>query len=187
MKAITSIEALLKYIAQNNQPKYLLFWGHAPPRDGSINHSCLSQWFPAKFEVNGEDFPTAEHYMMVCKARLFDDESAAQKILNARTPSEAKALGRTVKNFDEMTWNKEGFQIVVQANLEKFSQNLDLRKYLCKTGDRIIVEASPRDKIWGIGLAKDNPNALKPNRWQGQNLLGFALMKVRSQLKNITT
>lgn len=183
-KTISSLEMLLQHVEENNQPKYLFFWGHTPPKDGSINQSCFSQWFTASFGVNGENFRTAENYMMVGKARLFDDEAAAQKILKAKTPSEAKALGRTVKDFDDEAWKAERFKIVVQANLEKFSQNPELLDYLCTTGDHIIVEASPPDRIWGIGLAKDNPMAQNPKTWRGLNLLGFALMVVRDQLKN---
>lgn len=174
---------LLQHVEESNQPKYLFFWGHTPPKDGSVNQSCFSQWFPSPFKIEGEVFQTAEHYMMLAKARLFDDESVAQKILKAKTPAEAKAQGRAVQNFNDEVWKNERFEIVVQANLEKFSQDTTLRDYLCTTSDRVIVEASPRDRIWGIGLGKDNPKAQNPKTWRGLNLLGFALMVVRDRLK----
>lgn len=95
------------------------------------------------------------------------------------TPEAAKALGRRVRNFDEEVWNKNRYSIVVSANAEKFTQNLELGRFLQQTGSLILVEASPVDRVWGIGLVKEDERASNPNYWAGLNLLGFALMQVR--------
>ncbi len=162
--------------------KYLFFWGHQPSKDGSVSDSCFSQWWQSAFEVEGISYPTAEHWMMAQKARLFGDEENLAKILKAATPGEAKKLGRAVRNFDPVSWDNHKYEYVKTGNAYKFSQHNDLKQYLLQTGDRIIVEASPVDKIWGIGMAKDNPDVENPNKWKGENLLGFALMEVRDGL-----
>ena len=120
--------------------------------------------------------------MMAEKARIFQDETTRQAILSAAHPHEAKSLGRQVQNFDEARWNAARFEIVVEGNLAKFSQHSALRSFLLETGQRVLVEASPIDAIWGIGLAQDEPRAANPAEWPGLNLLGFALMEVRAQL-----
>lgn len=97
-------------------------------------------------------------------------------------PGEAKDLGWEVKNFDDKVWRAERFEIVKQGNIHKFSQNQRFADYLIATGDRILVEASPRDTIWGIGLGAENPKAQHPDTWRGLNLLGFVLMEVRGAL-----
>ena len=125
---------------------------------------------------------TAEHHMMYKKAILFGDNCAAEKLLSASNPGEAKAIGREVLGFNQETWNEHRFEIVVSANAAKFSSNPELKNFLINTGSRVLVEASPVDKIWGIGLAEDNPDCHNPNLWRGTNLLGFALMEVRYQL-----
>ena len=110
------------------------------------------------------------------------DEDIFQKILQTDDPKKIKALGRLVKNYQDEIWIAHRYEIVVQGNLAKFSQDNDLKAFLLSTSDQIIVEASPVDQIWGIGLAADHVNATNPNGWQGLNLLGFALMEVRKQL-----
>jgi len=120
--------------------------------------------------------------MMAEKARLFGDIENVQKAIQATNPGEAKAVGRLVKGFENKKWNEHRFEIVVTANLNKFRQNPSLETYLLKTGDRVLVEASPVDKIWGIGLAADNVDCQNPNLWKGLNLLGYALMEVRNKL-----
>jgi len=134
--------------------------------------------------IGDERFLTAEHYMMVRKARLFDDAPCAAQILAASTPKDAKALGRKVKNYSEAVWLSHREEIVFTGNLAKFSQNPDLRAFLLATGNQILVEASPVDAIWGIGLAADDPRAKNPSEWPGLNLLGFALNSVREKLKS---
>jgi ribA/ribD-fused uncharacterized protein len=185
MNTITpaSVQELLHAMAQGLAPRFLPFWGHQPAADGSIGKTCMSQWFEAGFEVDGQHYATAEHCMMAGKARLFGDEAAHAAIVRCRTPGEAKKLGRGIQGFDDARWEQARFGIVVQANLAKFSQNPALAGYLLSTGDRVLVEASPVDAIWGIGLAADDARATDPAQWRGLNLLGFALMQVRGQLR----
>ena len=120
---------------------------------------------------------------MAEKARLFGADEIRSKILATRKPGAAKALGRQIEGFKADVWDKNKYDIVVQGNLQKFSQNDNLRTFLVNTGKRVLVEASPVDKIWGIGLAQDNPKSENPLEWKGQNLLGFALMSVRDILQ----
>lgn len=174
-----TIETLVK----ESSREFLFFWGHQPSRDGSIIKTCMSQWWPAPFEENGIVYKTAEHYMMAGKARLFNDEVTLERILQKESPKDVKDLGRQIQNFDADLWNSKKFEIVRQANYLKFSQNKELMNFLSQTGNQILVEASPVDRIWGIGLAEDHPAAKNPLQWKGENLLGFALMEVRDQLK----
>jgi ribA/ribD-fused uncharacterized protein len=169
-------------IARGERVKFLFFWGHRPMRDGSIGAGCLSQWWPSPFVVDDVTFATAEHYMMWAKARLFGDEDAAGRILRAGHPQQAKRLGRQVRGFDEDLWNERRYGIVIAANLAKFGGHADLRDFLLGTGKRTLVEASPLDRVWGIGLAADDDRAGRPDQWRGLNLLGFALMHVRDRL-----
>lgn len=163
--------------------KYLFFWGHTPGQKDVVDKSCFSQWFPAAFTVAGDTYATAEHWMMAEKARLFGNDDVRQRIIAARHPDEAKKLGRQVTDFDPVVWDAQKYELVVTGNYHKFSQHAPLRNYLLTTGDRVLVEASPVDAIWGIGLAASHPDALQPARWPGENLLGFALMEVRDQLR----
>ncbi|WP_172255159.1 NADAR family protein [Saccharibacillus deserti] len=162
--------------------KYLFFWGHTPKVPGIADSSCLSQWWPSVFAVDGTEYGCAEQYMMAEKARLFQDGEARERILQAVHPKQMKEFGRQVQNFDDAVWKKEAYGIVKRASLEKFRQNAELWAFLRKTQNRILVEASPRDRIWGIGMGKDHPDAENPARWRGTNLLGFALSEARDQL-----
>lgn len=117
--------------------------------------------------------------MMAEKAALFSDTEIREKILQATSPGAVKALGREIRNFDETVWVANRFTIVVRGNTAKFEQNPNLGEFLRKTGSRVLVEASPVDRIWGIGLAQNDEKANNPNLWEGLNLLGFALMQVR--------
>lgn len=174
---------LSSYLAAGNPVKFLHFWGHTPKTDG-IDKSCLSQWYPASFCLDGVTYHTAEHFMMAQKARLFTDQIRLEAILACEHPGEAKKLGRQVRNFDSVLWDQHCFAYVVQGNMGKFSQNPPLKTFLLNTKQRVLVEASPRDRIWGIGLGASHPDAGNPAAWRGQNLLGFALMAVREQLRN---
>lgn len=158
------------------------FWGHRPPARGGVGPGCLSQWWPAEFTVDGVAYPTAEHWMMAAKARLFGDAEGLAGVLAAKSPAAAKAAGRKVRDFDERTWADERYGIVVAGNLAKFGQHDDLREFLLGTGDSVLVEASPSDRVWGIGLGPDHPDVASPLKWRGLNLLGFALMDVRERL-----
>lgn len=161
---------------------FLFFWGHKPQQKGTLDQACLSQWFPSPFALEGSGYPTSEHYMMAEKARLFGDAEALAKILAARTPGIAKLIGRDIRNFSEAAWQEKRFDIVVRGNIAKFSQNPDLLAYLRSTGDSVLVQASPDDAIWGIGLSEFEDAARDPEQWAGQNLLGFAIMAARARL-----
>ncbi|RSK48051.1 NADAR family protein [Hymenobacter rigui] len=180
LPAIRSVAILLQHVASGETVKYLFFWGHTSK--GGLGKEVFSQWYPAPFTLGGDTYATTEHYMMAEKARLFQDEATRQAILQAPHPDVAKRLGRQVQGFDEAAWNAQRFGIVVRGNLAKFGQHAALREFLLGTGNRVLVEASPVDSIWGIGLAQDHPQATNPAEWPGLNLLGFALMEVRSNL-----
>ena len=145
----------------------------------------LSQWWSEHpfTDREGVRYPSAEHFMMAEKARLMDDVETLEKILTAEHPAEAKKLGRQVAPFDAKTWNEHKSAVVVYGNVFKFRQHEELKAYLLSTGDKVLVEASPRDRVWGIGLGKDNEAARDPRRWRGENLLGFALMEARAKLR----
>lgn len=181
--AARSADELRSLIENGAQPRYLPFWGHRPPASGGVGKGCLSQWWPAAFTVDGLAYPSAEHFMMAGKALLFGDAETAARIREAPHPAAAKALGRQVRGFREERWAEHRFALVVTGNLAKFGQHRDLREFLLGTGDQVLVEASPRDRIWGIGLAAADERALSPGRWRGLNLLGFALMEVRHRLR----
>ncbi|MGW7255816.1 NADAR family protein [Streptomyces sp. NPDC054834] len=182
MGKIDAVEALIREVRAGARVKYLHFWGHRPRPDGRVGASCLSQWWPSPFVVDGVEYATAEHWMMAGKARLFEDAEAERRVLAAGHPSQAKKAGRLVRGFDESIWERERFRIVVEGSVHKFSAHDDLREFLLNTGDRVLVEASPVDRVWGIGLAADDEAAANPERWRGPNLLGFALMEARERL-----
>jgi hypothetical protein len=183
MGKIDGVESLIREVRAGSRIKYLHFWGHRPRPDGRIGASCLSQWWPSPFVVDGVEYATAEHWMMAGKARLFEDAEAERRVLEAGHPAEAKKAGRLVRGFDEAIWERERFGIVVEGSVHKFSSDDGLREFLLGTGDRVLVEASPVDRVWGIGLAADDEAASDPQRWKGPNLLGFALMEARARIQ----
>jgi len=176
------LAAVLAAEADRQDGDFLFFWGHQPQPDGTIGPSCLSQWWPASFSVDGIAYPTAEHWMMAAKARLFGDDQALTAVLGAASPKDAKAVGRAVRGYREQDWAAARFGLIVAGSLAKFRQNPDLAHFLRGTGRSVLVEASPRDRIWGIGMGTGNPDAGRPSRWRGSNLLGFALMNARDLL-----
>jgi hypothetical protein len=178
-----SVEWLLNKHNRGEKVKYIFFWGHQPTANGSVSESCFSQWWHAPFTVGTITYKTAEHWMMAQKALLFQDQPHLEQILTCASPAEAKKIGRLVNKFDDKVWDEHKYAFVKQGNYFKFSQHTDLREYLLNTGERVLVEASPVDKIWGIGMAKADENIHNPHRWKGENLLGFALMEVRDQLR----
>jgi ribA/ribD-fused uncharacterized protein len=121
--------------------------------------------------------------MMAEKARIFGDAAKQKEILASASPGKAKSLGRQVSGYVEETWARERFDVVVRGNFAKFEQHERLRHFLLGTRDKILVEASPSDRVWGIGLAASDPKATHPEQWNGQNLLGFALMEARARLR----
>lgn len=159
---------------------FVLFWGGWP-----------SQWYPegersalpASFVVDGIKYPFAETWMMAEKARLFGDDKTLAKILKAKYPRAVKELGREVTPFSPSKWDRVSPRVVYEGNLFKFGQNAGLRRLLMATGDKTIVEASPDDTLWGIGMYMSDPRATQPRKWLGKNLLGKALMKVRKTLR----
>ncbi len=177
-------ETLAKHIDSGATIRFLFFWGHTPKRAGHVDASCLSQWFPRAFTHEGVRYATAEHFMMASKARLFRDARALEAILAAPSPAEAKSLGRTVRDYDDDAWERARFDAVVRGNVAKFGGHTDLWTFLDATGDKVLVEASPRDTVWGIGLGASNPVARDPSKWRGRNLLGFALMEARESLRD---
>lgn len=181
--AIGSREALVEALQAGRRVTYLHFWGHRPLPDGRIGASCLSQWWPSPFTVDGVRYATAEHWMMAAKARLFADPEGERRVLAAQHPAQAKKAGRLVRGFDEETWRRERFRVVVEGSVHKFAAHADLRAFLLGTGERVLVEASPVDRVWGIGLAATDERATDPEQWRGPNLLGFALMRARTRLR----
>jgi len=177
-----SLGELQHCLRNGGDAKFMFFWGHKPGPRGMIGKACFCQTWPSKFQVNGQLFPTATHYIAATKAQLFDDSKTLAAILATSDPSQAVTLGNHVAGLDEAVWARHRYETVIVANREKFSQNIVLGAYLVATGVQVLAEANPDDCISGIGLAEDHADAPNPERWRGQNLLGFALMEVRDLL-----
>ena len=144
----------------------------------------LSNWFLSEFTVGGITFSSMEQYMMYEKAVLFKDQTTAEKILQTDDVAKIKALGRTVKNFDDKVWTKEREGIVYRGVSEKFRQDPELAEKLEKTGEEIIAECAVKDRIWGIGLSMTDEDRLSIDKWRGKNLLGEILMRVREDIRH---
>ena len=153
--------------------KFIFFWG-----------GTFSQWCPSYFEIDGIEYNCAEQYMMAKKALLFNDFDAYREIMLEEEPATQKAIGKTVRGFDKVKWEKYCHKYVYDANLAKFIQNPRMKKELLASGTKDIVEASPEDKIWGIGMHETHPDILDKSKWQGTNWLGEAIMKVRETLSH---
>ncbi len=177
-----SLDKHIKEYQSGKKSKYIFFWGHQKSKSGEITAACFSQWWPSRFEVNGQSYASTEHWMMAQKALLFNDQEIYKRIMNAKSPMEMKALGREVRGFREDIWVTNRYRIVVEGNYHKFTQNKELQTFLINTKKRVLVEASPVDSIWGVGLAADNEKINIPVKWNGLNLLGFALMEVREMI-----
>ena len=150
--------------------KFHLFWG-----------GPFSQWYPATFEIEGVQYNCTEQYMMAKKAELFGDTDAKTKIMASTNPKEQKAIGRTVKGFNPDVWSAVSRDVVFRGNMAKFTQNPELHKFILRITEE-IVEASPKDVIWGIGLGEHDPDAQDKSKWKGTNWLGQVLMDVRSTI-----
>ena len=143
----------------------------------------LSNWYVSEFKIDSIKFSSMEQYMMYKKAIVFNDTKIAKEILETTDVSKIKALGRKVSNYDDTYWNGVRQIIIYKGLLEKFSQNKDLKKRLLNTGNDILAECAVQDKIWGIGLSMKDVNRWYMEKWRGENLLGFALMMVREELR----
>ncbi len=143
----------------------------------------FSQWYPSLFEIDGVGYNCAEQWMMACKARMFKDKFAEKFIMAADQPWDQKAMGRRVKDFDQEIWEKDARDLVKQGSRAKYDQNPALKRDLMSTGDKLLVEASPTDVIWGIGLAEDDPKARDRDCWRGTNWLGEVLTELREEYK----
>ncbi|PHI17971.1 hypothetical protein CEQ90_20380 [Lewinellaceae bacterium SD302] len=155
------------------EEEYHFFWHSSSP---------LSQWHICEFVVDEIKFTSTEQYMMYEKAKLFNDEYHMNQILETDNPRKQKEYGRLVGNFDATIWNEKSLKIVYAGNYQKFSQNEKLRNHLVSTKGKTIVEASPYDKIWGIGLSKKDSSVRDIREWKGRNLLGIILTEVRENL-----
>lgn len=160
--------------------KIIFFYGHTKG-----DYKCFSNFYPVKFNDNdGIEYCCSEQYFMKKKQELFDPENLmlGNQILDSRNPTQIKKLGRQVRNFDEGVWNEHKFEIMCEAVFWKFMSHDSLYQILQSTGYATIAEASPRDKVWGIGMSAEKASLVDPSEWKGQNLLGKALMKFRDQM-----
>jgi len=176
-------EALVSAMAEGRQFRFRPFYGHTQRADGALSDACFSQWWRAEFVVDGARYVTAEQYMMAAKARLFGDAEVLAQILAEEDPSKVKALGRKVRGYEDAKWEAHRFDAVTAGSVGKFSATPQLRAYLLGTGEDVLVEAAPRDQIWGIGLGRENPRVSQPAQWRGRNLLGFALCRARAAMR----
>ena len=153
---------------------------HNPSED----YGFLSNWYLSDFQIDGITFTSMEQYMMYKKAICFKDENIANQILAEKNVVKIKELGRLVSDYDEHIWNGVRQIIIYEGLFAKFSQNESLRSKLLDTKYSTLVECAVKDRIWGIGLSMTDPKRLIQTEWQGQNLLGYALMMVRDRLKS---
>lgn len=178
-RPVYSIESMIKENEQGKKREKLFFWGK---KNGN---KCLSQWYMADFYVGHIKYCCMEQYMMSKKALLFGDKEINEEIMKSSSQGEIKALGRKIRGFKEEIWSQFKRPIILTGNYYKFCQLENLRKFLMGTGDAMLVEASPYDRIWGIGMGAEEAGQCGIDKWKGENLLGFALMEVRDELKRI--
>ncbi|SAK83422.1 Swarming motility protein YbiA [Caballeronia arationis] len=143
----------------------------------------LSHWHRCEFTYMSLTFNHVEKFMMYAKANMFKDIETRDRILKTDTPMACKKLGRQVKGFDPAVWDKYKYRIILVGNREKYKQNPGLGRFLLDTDPNILVEGNPYDRIYGVGLHKDDPAIGDPANWRGENLCGRAIMEVREELK----
>lgn len=184
---------------RNAEREFIFFWGHKHTGKEAVSNAVFSQWWMeasgtkgavTQFSEDVDTYVCAEQYMMAAKAMTFEDDDTRRKILEATNPAIIKRLGREVKRFDPHVWSTVAFSVVAQGNYLKFLSNPAWKEYLLATGDAVIVEASPYDTIWGIGQSVDAARKAKVDlkdvsQWKGDNLLGFALMEVRAEIRRV--
>ncbi|CAK4631889.1 unnamed protein product [Aphanomyces euteiches] len=177
---------LVQAVQEGHSFDFHVFFGQNPfaSTGADVESNFLSQAFPAPFVVDGKRYATAEHYMMAQKAYLFGDSVIGDRIVETNDPNEAKALGRQAQGFNAELWTAHRSTIVETGNRAKFSEpeNAHLKALLLTTGSKVLVDATPTDKLWATGLSSESPDVVIPDKWPGLNLLGFALMSVRSSL-----
>ena len=162
----------MKELWERESDTHIYFW-----------NGIFCQWYPSEMvDDKGGSYSCCEQYMMSKKAKLFGDDVVYDMIMKEQSPGHQKALGRLVSDYDDDVWNKHKFDIVIDGNILKFGQNEKLKKLLLSTGNKIIVEGSHEDPIWGVGLSYDDDRILNEANWQGENLLGKAIMAVRNTL-----
>lgn len=142
----------------------------------------FSQWHYSPFVIDGVEYNCAEQYMMAQKARLFQDASMLKAIMGTDDPSKQKAFGKKVKKFKKPVWEAVARDVVMRGSLAKFTSSSDLLERLLETDGTTLVEASPTDVIWGIGLGEYDPDAKDREKWQGSNWLGQVLTDLRAHL-----
>lgn len=179
-----TVDTIRDAISKDGHTSFIYFWGHTPNAH-KITAACLSQWYDCHFEVDNVLYHTTEQYMMASKALLFGDTETFSNIMAASSPADYKKMGREVRNFNAATWDAKKMDIVIRGNMAKFAQNPHLKEFLLSTGEAVLAEASPYDKIWGIGIDREHAEKGGIELWQGENLLGCALMEVRDRLRHL--
>lgn len=174
---------LIKERSKGKRRDIIYFWGGK--KKTALGKEVFSQWYMSEFRENQYTYCCMEQYMMAKKAKLFGDTEIEQEIMQATSPGRIKSLGRKVRNFDEKIWNRFKSLIVMTGNYYKFLQVKNLRNILLGTKDAILVETSPHDQIWGIGMSEQEAVRSDISKWRGSNLLGFALMNVRDEIVRV--
>lgn len=180
--SISKLLATIESAEHTEHRNYVLFWENTATKE--LSKSCLSQWWRSNFS-DGRKYCCMEQYMMAEKTRLFGDAESEAQIMRSFDPKEIKALGRAVKGFDSTIWDQAKYAVVLNGNYLKFTQNQALMDFLLGTKNQILVEASPYDRIWGVGRSEQDKKIYDPGYWNGQNLLGFALMEVRDEIRRV--
>jgi ribA/ribD-fused uncharacterized protein len=175
---IDTLEGLRDAARAGQGFRYVFFWSHRPEADGRLTAACLSQWWPCAFTLDGVAYASSKP--RTARPSFFTIAGSCV----ARIAAMVKKLGRAVRGFDEARWRSTCFDLVTRGNVAKFSQDPALGEFLLGTGDAVLAEASPTDRVWGIGLAAVDERAADPLRWEGENLLGFALMRARQALRS---
>lgn len=167
-------KSLLSDIERGQKFDYHTFWG-----------GPFSQWDVSRFEHQGDKYVTAEHFMMVQKARMFGDKKAENRMFSTDSPRTVKAIGREVRGYVDAVWTARRYDAVLLGSFFKFTHSRTHYDALMSTGEQILVEASPEDRIWGVGRTPPDPRAKDPRKWDGDNLLGFVLTEVRDSLRRV--